>query len=54
MANLWDDIQAILSAPFVGPLDLKQLFLLIGVVLVFIAIWIFIIHSISATAAEMV
>ena len=54
MSALWDDVQAILAAPFAGPLDLKQLFLLVGVVLVFIAVWIFIIHSISATAAEMV
>jgi len=52
--ELLDQIQAILTAPFVGSLDLYHLFALVGIVLLMIAAWAFIIHSISATAAEVI
>jgi hypothetical protein len=52
--SIWDDITSILSAPFVGSLDLYHLFALIGVIILMSIAWVFIIHSISATAAEMI
>ena len=53
MAQLWDDIKAILTAPFVGDLDLVHLFLLVGLVLVFIAAWVMVLGHIQSAAAEL-
>lgn len=39
MQQLWNDIKAILTTPFVGEVDSVQLFLLVGLVLVFIFCW---------------
>ena len=39
MQALFDNIAATLTAPFVGELDLTHLFLLVGLVLIFVAIW---------------
>ena len=50
--QLWDDILAMLSAPFVGSLDIEHLFLLVGVVLVFIAVWLLILNHIKMAAEE--
>ena len=52
MAQVWDDILAMLKAPFVGDLDLLHLFLLVGVVIVFAAIWAVIMHYITHIGAE--
>lgn len=52
MKKLWDDIVAILKAPFVGQLDLTHLFLLVGVVLIFAAAWVFILNHIRLAASE--
>lgn len=52
MRKLWDDIIAMLEAPFVGELDLVHLFLLVGVVLVFAAMWAIILHYVRLTAME--
>lgn len=50
--QLFSDIAAMLSAPFVGDLDMKHLFLLIGFVLIAIAVWVFIIHTLTAVTKE--
>lgn len=52
MKNLWDDIVNILKAPFVGDLDLIHLFLLVGVILVFIGAWVMILRHIRLAAME--
>lgn len=50
MMQLWDDIVAILKAPFVGQLDLIHLFLIVGLVLLFAAAWVFILNHIRLAA----
>lgn len=52
MKALWDDITDMLKAPFVGDLDLVHLFLLTGVVLLFIAAWVLIINHVKLAATE--
>lgn len=54
MQALFDDIGAILTAPFAGPLDLKQLFLIVGAVLLFATAWAFILYHIRLAATEVV
>lgn len=39
MRDTFEKLLAMLKAPFVGDLDLWHLFLLVGVVLIFAAIW---------------
>lgn len=39
MLQVWDDIVGMLTTPFVGSLDVWHLFLLVGVVLIFLAMW---------------
>ena len=46
--NLFDEIGAILSAPLVGTLDTKHLFILVGVLLVIIAVWVMILHTLTS------
>ncbi len=50
--QIWDDILAMLTAPFAGPLDLVDLFLVVGVVLLFIAIWVLILYHVKLAASE--
>lgn len=45
MLTVWDDIVNMLKTPFVGELDLLHLFLLVGVVLIFMAAWALILNS---------
>lgn len=52
--SILSDVSDIAKAPFTGELSLKDLFLLIGVVLVFIAIWLFIIAHIRGAAMEVI
>ncbi len=57
MSQLWSDIVAILKAPFVGDLDLIHLFLLIGIVLIFVAAWAMVLsyaRPVAAAAVEAV
>lgn len=54
MGQLWSDILAMLKAPFVGSLDIRHLFLLVGVVLIFVVAWVFILNHIRLAAAEVV
>lgn len=48
--ELWSNIVAIIKTPFAGELDIEHLFLLIGLVLVFIVAWIFILQHIRSAA----
>ena len=45
-----EDVRAMVEAPFVGSLDLTQIFLLTGIVLVFILAWILILAHVRAAA----
>lgn len=50
--QLWDDVTGILKAPVVGELDVKHLFLLIGLIIVIIIAWVMILRTFSAAAEE--
>lgn len=52
MRRLWDDLFAMLKAPFVGNLDVLHLFFLVGVVLIFAMIWAVVLHYVRLTAME--
>lgn len=54
MQKLWSDIQAILKAPLTEQLDTTHLFLLTGLVLVFIAAWLMILSHIRIAAQEVI
>lgn len=50
MSALWSDLVAIIKAPFVGDLDLVHLFLLVGLVIVFVVAWFLILEHIRDAA----
>jgi hypothetical protein len=50
---IWEEITAMLKAPFVAELNLEDLFLIVGVTLIFITVWVLIIHAITETAKEL-
>jgi len=52
--QIFDDINEILKAPFVGNLDIKHLFLLVGLVIIFITAWIFVLQHIRTAAMEII
>lgn len=52
MKNAWNGIMDILRAPFVGELDLIHLFLLVGIVLIFAAIWAVVLHYVRLSTLE--
>lgn len=52
MKKLIDDVWGILKAPFVGQLDLVQLFLVTGVVIVFAGLWFIMLHHMRHLASE--
>ena len=54
MGSIWTEVANILKAPLVSTLDTKTLFLLVGLVLVMIAVWIMILGHIKAAAMEVV
>lgn len=54
MQKLLDDTVAILTAPFVGKLDLVHLFLIVGLVIVFATAWFFIINHMATAAREVI
>lgn len=49
---IWQEIMDLLKAPFVGPLDLEDLFLIVGVVLIFIMVWTMILYHVRIAAEE--
>ncbi len=54
MQKLWSEIQSILKAPITSSLDTTHLFLLTGLILVFIAAWLMILGHIRAAAMEVI
>lgn len=54
MEKLLNEITGTLKAPFVGSLDLVHLFFLVGLVLVFAALWALILNHVRLAAAELV
>ena len=54
MMQVWDDILAMLKTPFVGDLDIWHLFLLIGLVLFFVAVWVLILNHVRLASVEVV
>lgn len=54
MSKLWDDITAILKAPFIGEVDTVHLFLIVGLILIFTAAWVFILNHIRIAASEII
>ncbi len=52
MSDIWNSIVNILKAPFVGNLDLVHLFVLVGIVLIFIAVWMLVLNHVRIAAAE--
>ena len=54
MQAMWNNVLAILKAPLTNDLDTTHLFLLTGLILVFIAAWIMILSHIRAAAMEVV
>jgi len=51
---LFDNMSELLKTPFVGDLDLTHLFLLVGVILIFIVVWGFVLHYMKTAATELV
>lgn len=52
MTKLWKDIVGLLKAPFVGQVDLIQLFLITGAVIVFAGLWFIMLHNLRRAASE--
>lgn len=52
LSKTWNGVMELVEEPFVGDLDLLHLFLLVGVVLFFIALWAIILHYVRLTAME--
>ena len=52
MKSIWNNIVAILKAPLTNDLDTTHVFLLTGLILVFIAAWIMILQHIREAAME--
>lgn len=47
MQQLWTDIVNLVTTPFVADIDLTHLFLLVGLVLIFIVMWAMILRYIQ-------
>lgn len=54
MQQLYDDIKAILTAPFTQPLSVMQLFLITGLVIVFASLWFFVLFHIRKAAETVI
>lgn len=52
MQKLWQDIKGILTAPISGEVDAVQIWALVGVVLISLLIWGFILRHIKLAATE--
>jgi hypothetical protein len=48
MKNIWTEIKGILTAPLAERLDPVQLFLIVGLVLVFISAWLILLRYMQA------
>lgn len=54
MQEIWSNILATLKAPLTEDLDIIHLFMLTGLILVFIAAWLMILSHIRTAASEVV
>lgn len=54
MQNLISNIGSFIQAPFKERLDLFHLFLIVGLVIIFAAAWVFILHNVKMAAAEVI
>ena len=56
VANVWSDVVDLISTPITKDLDVKHLFLLVGIVIISIAIWAvllsYITRGVQAVASE--
>lgn len=52
MQKLWTDIKNLLAAPLAGEVDSVQIWSLVGVVLISLVIWGFILRHIKLAATE--
>lgn len=50
--QLWQDVMNILKAPVAGNLSVQQLFLLIGLVIVFSIAWIIVLEHMRSVVSE--
>lgn len=50
--DIADDVREVVQAPFKQRLDIPHLFLVTGLVLVFVMMWVFILHHIKTAAIE--
>lgn len=52
MQQLLSDLGDMLAEPFVGEVDLTHLFLIVGAIIIFAAVWFFIIQHMQQAAEE--
>lgn len=52
VSAVWDDVWNLVKTPFVGDLDLLHLFMLVGIVLIFIALWVMVFNVTIRIAQE--
>lgn len=52
LRNVWNSITDMLKTPFVGELDFIHLFFLVGVVIIFAAVWAIVLHYVRITSME--
>jgi hypothetical protein len=52
VTTTWSDVWNLVKTPFVGDLDLLHLFMLVGIVIVFIVVWMMIFNTTFRIAQE--
>lgn len=52
MRKIWDDIKTLLTAPIAGQVDIIHLWLLVGIVLLSLVVWGFILRHVKLAAQE--
>lgn len=53
--KFWNDVKAVIAAPFGGDeIDMTHLFLLVGMILIFISAWLLILKHVRDAAMEIV
>lgn len=50
--KIWDEIKRLLTAPLAGEVDAVQIWSLVGVVLISLVLWAFILRHIKLAASE--
>lgn len=54
MKNMWAEVKAILTAPLNNKLDPVQLFLIVGLVMVFVTAWLIILKYMQAGVSAVI